>query len=269
MKTFFTAAKPLLLHLVGFIAATLLASTLANVVLENYPAGTGNASYAVKGGFNLVAVLFSYSLINFWLYKNNNQLSRLWHSKVLVTLLVSVSSLGIVLALLFSFDLYQITQLNQNNELVIVFIALFAQAASQEVLFRGIFYGHLVNHFSWLKLAVIFALLLAGLNILVDGVYIQPFVATFFIHFILCLLYQYSANLWLPIVAYFGWIYVTFLTGVLDEHWRISAPMVTEPSANSWLSGGSFGPESSVLGLLVMVCFTFFLLKKLSPANNP
>lgn len=76
-----------------------------------------------------------------------------------------------------------------------------------------------------------------------------------------CLLLRRTGNLWMPIGFHVGWDWSeTYLYGVADSG-NLSSKHLLNPSFSgpSWLTGGTVGPEGSLLCLvlLVVLCFTF------------
>ena len=76
-----------------------------------------------------------------------------------------------------------------------------------------------------------------------------------------CLLLRRTGNLWMPIGFHVGWDWCeTCLYGVADSG-NLSSKHLLNPSFSgpSWLTGGSVGPEGSLLclALLVVLCFVF------------
>jgi uncharacterized protein len=76
-----------------------------------------------------------------------------------------------------------------------------------------------------------------------------------------CLLLRRTGNLWMPIGFHVGWDWgETYVYGVADSG-NLSSRHLLNPSLSgpSWLTGGSVGPEGSVLclALLVVLCFVF------------
>lgn len=70
------------------------------------------------------------------------------------------------------------------------------------------------------------------------------------------LIFVRSRTLWAGIANHGAWNAVIFLSGAPlsgQETWRSSAPLETVQSGPAWLTGGTFGPEDSVLTLLVLV----------------
>lgn len=67
-------------------------------------------------------------------------------------------------------------------------------------------------------------------------------------------LFALTRNLWVAVANHAAWNFTILLSGVPlsgNEDWRALAPLNSRYAGPDWLTGGLFGPESS---LLVMVC---------------
>ena len=76
-----------------------------------------------------------------------------------------------------------------------------------------------------------------------------------------CLLLRHTGNLWMPIGFHVGWDWSeTYLYGVADSG-NLTSRHLFNPSFSgpSWLTGGTVGPEGSLLclALLLALCFIF------------
>lgn len=167
-----------------------------------------------------------------------------------------------IVSILFSLELYSISEVRESNNALLVLIALFAQSITQEVLFRGIIFRGLSKLCTVLTSSLILSTIFALLNTLVDGPFILPSIAAAFSTFILCMLYHWKKSLVLNAMVNTSWLYIVFLTGVLDEHWRASAPVISKFHGELYLSGGSFGPESSIFGVIVLAGAVFWFYQK-------
>jgi len=262
MNPIFYLTKRISIHLVGFVLASILASLISNIIVEAISFSSENAEYTVKGMIDLILVVAVYLLINAHLKESLKNLYQFGKKTDYMAVLLAVAATLLVIMILYGLGLYQIAEKQQSNEVLIILLALFAQSMTQEVLFRGIFFRQIAKVYPALYVAFCLSLTLALLNILVDGLFVQPFISALLINFVLCMLYQQRQSLLLPALVNTSQLYITFLTGILDEHWRNSALFITKTSDSVLFSGGHFGPESSFFGLLALSAATIFLYRK-------
>jgi uncharacterized protein len=74
-----------------------------------------------------------------------------------------------------------------------------------------------------------------------------------------CLLLRRTGNLWMPIGLHVGWDWAeTYFYGMADSG-RLSSRHLFNPtfSGPQWLTGGTVGPEGSLLCLLLLVVLWF------------
>lgn len=161
--------------------------------------------------------------------------------------LISITSLS-----LFAMGYYQVVSHQPMDEMLFALIGLMTQAITGEVLFRGVFFRLIERNVGSLYSLVVVSVLLGLLNILNDGLNLTVLVATILISALWCSVYILSRNLWVVGLFVGGWLYAVFLTGILDEHWRASAPVVSSYNGPVWFSGGQFGPEASVITIVVV-----------------
>lgn len=152
------------------------------------------------------------------------------------------------------------------SSLVASFSLFFVVGICEEVLFRGIIFKMIDGRYNiWVALgvsAIIFGLVHWG-N---DNATLWSCIAIAIeAGIMLALAYKYSANLWLPIGIHWAWNFTQgnvfgFAVSGQDAGGSIIRATVTGPDI---LTGGSFGPEASVLAIIVASIYTYYLIKKL------
>lgn len=86
-----------------------------------------------------------------------------------------------------------------------------------------------------------------------------------------CLLLQRTGNLWMPIGLHAGWDWAeTYFYGVADSG-NVSSRHLFNPSFSGpqWLTGGTVGPEGSLLCLVLLVVLWFIFARWLREAKYP
>ena len=253
--------KYLAIHLVGFIGASFLAGLSSNLILTSLPVASENIQFTVKGIISASLVWLAFVTFNKIQGMTNSASPALASTTSFTLVLLAVCSIIALVAALYGLDLYLVQARQSANEILFVLAALFCQSLSQEILFRGILFRAFSLGYSALTVAILLSIAFALLNILVDGTNLMPLLAALLSCFILCLLFTWRQSLVLNALVNTSWLYVTFLTGVLDEHWRGSSPLITRPHGNVMLSGGKFGPESSIFGIILLAAFAVWLYK--------
>ena len=146
-----------------------------------------------------------------------------------------------------------------------VFVGLF-----EEYLFRGYAQFTLADGIGFWPAAVILALLFAWGHMNNPGETRIGIVGTAaFALFAAATLWR-TGNLWLAVGAHAGWDWgQSFFFGVSDSGFQAPGHLLNPSSSGpSWLSGGSVGPEGSVLTLVLLPLMTvvFLALNRTTPA---
>jgi membrane protease YdiL (CAAX protease family) len=185
-------------------------------------------------------------------------------------LLISITSV-----VLFALGVYEVTAVRGlHSGLAGVAGLIFVAAVLEEVAFRGVLFQILESAGGtvpalWLQ-SLIFAILhlaniedTASLQELVTTVVSGTLIGAFW-----TAMFVYSRNLWVVGTHHAAWNFSIILTGLPlsgIETWRALAPIESRYNGPPWLTGGVFGPEDSVITIVVVVVGTatlFYLAKK-------
>lgn len=175
--------------------------------------------------------------------------------------------LSSTIILLFIMGYYQVAQFNGFDEMVFVLFGIAVVAIVEEFVLRGILFriceAHLGTLYALLSVSTLFAV---G-NILIGGMEFTAGVAAFLISAVWCGIYILSRNIWVVGFHHAAWNYTEFSIGILDEHWRVSAPIVTSYQGPVFLTGGSLGPEGSIITAVVCMSALVFIYREVR--NRP
>lgn len=180
-----TLIKQIVIHILGFVTASIAASSIAGLVLNTVNVASENGQFTIKGLISLSAIVVVFLYINHRFNEPPVNFRMLFSRAAFISLIAGLVSISLVLTVLFSLDLYSVVSYQENPALVMIALALGAQAFSQEVLFRGILFRQLTKRYQVLYVAMALSLLLAGLNVLVQGFSLLSFVAVLMMDFIL------------------------------------------------------------------------------------
>jgi hypothetical protein len=254
------ALQILLAIMTGAVASLIMKFTVVSVILSLVELSEIQ-THALKG----LASLLSFSL-GYWVYvkfyekRKTVELAFSGLNMLYGTLLGSAIILITILPL-FALGYYQIVSYQTFNEVFFAFIGLTTQAIFGVILFTGIFFRliepHLGTKYSLLSLSVLLGLL----NILVDGPDVVVLLSIILINALWFSIYVLSRNLWVAGLANGTWLCAVFSTGILDEHWRASAPIVSSYNGPVLITGGEFGPEHSVITIVIVSICLFLILR--------
>ena len=124
---------------------------------------------------------------------------------------------------------------------------------------RGVIF-RLLEQYAGTGIALIFqAFLFGSLHVFNEGTSAMTVISVTLLGAFWTALYVFSRNLWVVIAHHAAWNITIFATGAPlsgQEEWRLSAPLESTYQGPVWLTGGGFGPEDSLINVLVMICAT-------------
>lgn len=168
-----------------------------------------------------------------------------------------------VIGTLAAFGVYRITGWGSLAGALTIVGTMCVVAVAEEVLFRGVIF-RLVQRSGgvWIALAVS-AVLFGLVHLLNPGATPWGALAVAIeAGLMLGAAYVATGSLWLPIGLHFGWnVAISAIFGtVVSGSGERDALIVAETSGPAWLSGGSFGPEGSMIAVLFCSLVTIALL---------
>ena len=133
----------------------------------------------------------------------------------------------------------------------------------EECFFRGYPLYALTRSTGFWPAAIITSLIFALIHISNSGEAVVGIIAAFFAGLVFCLMVRRTGDLWFAIGSHFAWNYgETFVFGVSDSGFCATGHLLTSHMHGShWLTGGSVGPEGSLLAFLALgfMALTFHL----------
>jgi membrane protease YdiL (CAAX protease family) len=149
-------------------------------------------------------------------------------------------------------------------------LALLAVALFEESLFRGYMLRSLAAAIRFCPAAVILSALFAAAHVGNPGEDPIGLGAIFAFGLVFCLIVRRTGSLWMAIGFHLGWDWAeSFLFGVPDSgvvsRGRLLAPAIHGPA---WLTGGTAGPEGSVLTAVVLL-MVVLLVNLMTPGVDP
>jgi membrane protease YdiL (CAAX protease family) len=157
---------------------------------------------------------------------------------------------------------YQITGRSWSTAVVVAFIALLADAAAEEVVFRGFIFRTCRDLWGpWIALAISAVVFGAIHAFNPNASVISSIAIAVEAGVLLAVAYAVTESLWFPIGIHAGWnfsesvIYGTNVSGI-TVHESIFSAKIAGPEI---LTGGSFGPEASIVAVAVCLVASLVL----------
>jgi len=134
-------------------------------------------------------------------------------------------------------------------------------AIVEEFAVRGYPQFTLTHSVGFWPAAVITSLILGLAHAGNPGEAMLGLIGVFAVGLLACLMLRRTGDLWFPIGFHFSWDYAeSFIFGVPDSgNVAVGHLLNTHTHGSSWLTGGSVGPEGSVLALAILGLTTFAL----------
>lgn len=162
---------------------------------------------------------------------------------------------GITILSLYALDAYQVLSFRGFAAAPSIMGVILVGVIFEEVVFRGVIFRLLEQHAGTAVALVAQALIFGGLHLFNTGTSPTTSISVTLLGAFWAVIYVYSRNLWAAIANHLAWNITIFLSGLPlsgQEEWRLSAPFASSYRGPAWLTGGAFGPEDSIVTLLVM-----------------
>jgi uncharacterized protein len=171
-------------------------------------------------------------------------------------LLISITTLS-----LFAFGVYEIgSHRGLQDALPGVAGMIWVAAFLEEIAYRGVLFRILEEGWGTRVALGLQALIFGAMHLAnVDATATQlawTFVSVTLLGAFWCFVYVHTRNLWIVIANHAAWNFAIVLSGAPlsgIEEWRAAAPIETHVGGPTWLSGGAFGPENSIITIFVLV----------------
>ncbi|MBU2666039.1 CPBP family intramembrane metalloprotease [Actinoplanes bogorensis] len=251
----------LLFLLVVFFALDVLLAPLAGRAAHNPVTGllVGFASAGIG--------LFLYVRLVRWL--EQRPVTELARSSLRAGLLrglgIGLTLFVAVMTLIFVCNGWRFTGYGSVADMIGVFGLMTAAATLEELLFRGVLF-RIVEEWGGTVLAlVVSGLLFGGVHLLnPDATLWGALAIAVEAGLLLGSAYVLARNLWLPIGLHLGWNFAeSGLFGAANSGSgsTLGGLLTGTPHGPAIISGGEFGPEASILAILVGVVASYFLLR--------
>lgn len=219
--------------------------------------------------------MFLFALLGYWTYVHfceKRAATELRWAPVAIGVAAVAGALLISIAILSLFALgsYEMTGYRgpQHGLLGVAGVILIA-AFIEEVVYRGILFHILEDAWGssialWSQALVFGAMHLANVEANFSDWLTTGLSVTLLGVFWGCV-YVRTRNLWAAAANHAAWNFTIVLSGVPlsgIEEWRALAPIESRYNGPPWLTGGAFGPENSILTIVLMSFILIVLLRR-------
>ncbi|WP_345066597.1 CPBP family intramembrane glutamic endopeptidase [Acidovorax lacteus] len=258
----FLRLPPVRMVLLGFILVVLM--TLNTDVMSVYAERPGKAvlhvaALAIAG----VAVYVAYARLIEQRAVSELALARMGRELGL-GLLLGAGLYAACEFILMALGIYRITGLNPLHYMVPAIAMALSSSVYEELLFRGVVFGALEQWLgSWA--ALVMSSLLFGLSHLLNpqGTLEGALFIALEAGLLLAAAYMLTRRLWLSVGFHMAWNYTqsAIFSGIVSGNEAQQGWIRSTTHGPDWLTGGSFGVESSVVALLLCTTAGLVLLR--------
>lgn len=212
------------------------------------------------------AGILLFALFAYWLYVRlieNRKVDELRFKPIGIALgamsgaaLISITTLS-----LLALGVYEITSARGlQSELLGVAGLILTAAILEEIAFRAILFRIIENAWGtmpalWLQSLIFAVVHLANVEGASAAEAITTVISGTLIGAFWTMVFVISRNLWITAANHAAWNFAIILTGLqlsgLD-YWRALAPFESRYNGPAWLTGGAFGPEDSIITIMVI-----------------
>jgi membrane protease YdiL (CAAX protease family) len=270
------AAGQALLKLVLALAAVVGSMTLYRLALLPALVALFHPGEAATGVLRRVGILM-FALLGYWAYVRFHEkraASELRFAPAGIALgavsgalLISVTTLS-----LFALGNYEVVSVRGLQGVPAIAGAIVVAAMIEEIIFRGIVFRTLEGVVGTVAAVLLQSLLFAAMHWFNAGAGLAMVLALTLIGAFWTCIFIASRNLWVVGLHHAAWNFAIFATGIplsgLDD-WRAKAPLQSTYHGPAWLTGGEFGPETSIITALVITASIAALVYWLRRAATP
>lgn len=182
-----------------------------------------------------------------------------------LSLLCGIVLIGLTIGLLFALGQYRLQSFRGFSTALPIMGTISLIVVIEEALFRGVIFRLLEKHTGTVWALIVQPPVFGLVHLSNEGTSPLTVVSVTLLGVFWTLIFIHSRNLWVVIANHAAWNLTIFCSGVPlsgAEEWRLSAPLETAYEGPVWLTGGAFGPEDSVLNLVVITAAVLVLASR-------
>jgi uncharacterized protein len=177
---------------------------------------------------------------------------------------------GLTILVMYLGGNFRIISVNPVSSIITPFAVAFSVAIFEETLLRGIVFRIIEERLGSYISLLISALLFGAVHSLNPGSTLISSVCIGIAGLALSAAFIYSRSLWLPIAIHFSWNFVQagILGAITSGNEKTSSLFNTHISGSDLITGGAFGPEGTVQGILLWIVVSILLMILISKQNK-
>ena len=249
--------------LVGAIAAYRL---LVHPLIESAFSLGEHASSIVRRVNIFAAVVFSYwAFIRYYERRAAQELSLRWRW-IMVAAGAGGMSIGVTILVLYATGNYQLMSFRGFSQATGILGQIWIAAVLEEVAFRAILFRILEERIGTRVALVGSAMIFCVAHLANNGIHWVTLLSVTLAGLMWAGVFIVWRNIWVVAAHHCCWNATIFLIGLplSGEDWRAQAPLVTVPHGSVLWTGGAFGPEDSLVNIVVSsaICVALWRLAR-------
>lgn len=253
------AAKQALLKLVLALAAIVVSIQLYRWLLLPALVAAFNTDEQMTGSLRRAGIL-CFALLGYWAYVRFHERRAATELRfapwgialgaISGALLISITTLT-----LFALGNYEVIAFRGLQGVPAVAGAILVAAILEEIVFRAIVFRTLEEATGTVAALLLQSLVFSVMHLSNHGADLVMVLALTLIGAFWTCIFVVSRNVWVVGAHHAAWNLAIFATGIPlsgMEDWRAKAPLQSTYHGPAWLTGGEFGPETSIITALVV-----------------
>jgi membrane protease YdiL (CAAX protease family) len=238
--------------IVGAIAAGRL--IIAPLIGAVFRLGPHALSLVRRTSIFIATVLAYWTFTRYYERREPKELAlRFWW--ILLAAAAGALSIGITILALYATHNYQVVSVRGFGGFSDVFPQLWIAAVIEEIVFRAVLFRILEERLGTRVGLFGSAVIFCGAHVTNNGVRWVTLISVTLAGLMWALIYSAWRNVWVVAAHHCCWNAVIFMAGLplSGEDWRLIAPFGSVSHGSILLTGGAFGPEDSLVNLVVSV----------------
>jgi CAAX protease family protein len=181
---------------------------------------------------------------------------------ILIAAVSGAALISLTIGTLFLSDNYVFESTRPFALAVPVICTILVAAILEELMFRAVLFRILEEHVGTLTALVLVSLLFGVMHLSNPGTTPFTIVSATLCGALWCWVYILTRNVWAVGLNHAAWNLVIFFSGIPlsgQEEWRQYAPVVSHAQGPVWLTGGTFGPEDSIINICILAVVLILL----------
>ncbi|MBT4399390.1 MAG: CPBP family intramembrane metalloprotease [Bacteroidetes bacterium] len=178
--------------------------------------------------------------------------------------LVGIVFVSLTIAGIALFNGYHVSGWNHPEVMIPVFIMAVQAGIIEELLLRGVAFRIIEDALGTWWSMILTAFIFGFLHIWNDNASILSSISiSITAGFVLALLYVITRKLWIVIGMHFAWNFTLGgFYGAPVSGGAVEGVLKSELSGPEWLTGGAFGPEASIIIVVISIILTIYLINR-------